>query len=66
VYLFLQTLCILTNVADGEDAKGYIMENEDVLKKLMTYMVNIFNTKQSGILVFGVMECVSNILVQLA
>jgi hypothetical protein len=53
-------------VADGEDAKGYIMENEDVLKKLMTYMVNIFNTKQSGILVFGVMECVSNILVQLA
>ena len=53
MYLFLQTLCILTNVADGEDAKGYIMENEDVLKKLMTYMVNIFNTKQSGILVFG-------------
>ena len=52
MYLFLQTLCILTNVADGEDAKGYIMENEDVLKKLMTYMVNIFNTKQSGILVF--------------
>lgn len=39
IYIPFQTLCILTNVADGDDAKGYIIENEDVLKKLMTYMV---------------------------
>ncbi|ESO98508.1 hypothetical protein LOTGIDRAFT_201652 [Lottia gigantea] len=33
-----QTLCILANIADGDRAKDYIMENEDVLKKLMSYM----------------------------
>ncbi|XP_064598318.1 armadillo repeat-containing protein 8-like [Liolophura sinensis] len=34
-----QTLCILTNIADGNSAKDYIMTNEDVLKKLMSYMM---------------------------
>jgi len=34
-----QTLCILSNVADGDKAKEFIMSNEDVLKKLMNYMV---------------------------
>ena len=41
VYVLWQTLCILTNVADGDEAKEYIMGNEDVLKKLMAYMVSI-------------------------
>ncbi len=35
-----QALCILANVADGDSAKDYIMGNEDMLKKLMNYMVN--------------------------
>ena len=34
-----QALCILANVADGDSAKDYIMGNEDMLKKLMNYMV---------------------------
>ena len=34
-----QALCILTNIADGDTAKDLIMTNEDVLKKLMNYMV---------------------------
>lgn len=28
-------------MADGDEAKEFIMGNEDVLKKLMTYMVSI-------------------------
>ena len=36
-----QALCILANVADGDSAKDYIMGNEDMLKKLMSYMVCI-------------------------
>ena len=35
-----QALCILANVADGDTAKDYIMGNEDMLKKLMSYMVS--------------------------
>ncbi|CAH1790086.1 unnamed protein product [Owenia fusiformis] len=35
-----QTLCILANVADGVNSKDFIMSNEDVLKKLMTYMIH--------------------------
>lgn len=35
-----QALCILANIADGDFAKNFIMSNEDVLKKLTTYMVN--------------------------
>lgn len=34
-----QALCILANIADGDFAKNFIMSNEDVLKKLTTYMV---------------------------
>lgn len=34
-----QALCILANIADGDVAKSAIMSNEDVLKKLMNYMV---------------------------
>ena len=35
-----QALCILANVADGDTAKDFIMMNEDVLKKIMNYMVS--------------------------
>lgn len=52
-----QTLCILTNVADGDDSKGYIMENEDVLKKLMTYMMHT-NVK----LQIAATTCISNLV----
>lgn len=52
-----QTLCILTNVADGDEAKGYIMENEDVLKKLMTYMMHT-NVK----LQIAATTCISNLV----
>ncbi|UYV73697.1 ARMC8, partial [Cordylochernes scorpioides] len=34
-----QALCILANIADGATAKSYIMANDDVLRKLSTYMV---------------------------
>lgn len=37
-----QALCILANIADGDFAKNFIMSNEDVLKKLTTYMVSFF------------------------
>lgn len=33
-----QTLCILANIADGNNAKDFIMSNEDILKKLTYYM----------------------------
>ena len=34
-----QALCILANIADGAGARDFILGNEDVLKKLMNYMV---------------------------
>lgn len=34
-----QALCILGNLADGEKAKDLIMANEDVLRKLVHYLV---------------------------
>jgi len=37
----LQTLCILGNVADGDSSKDYIMNNDDILKKVLDYMVCI-------------------------
>ncbi|KAK3083010.1 hypothetical protein FSP39_011619, partial [Pinctada imbricata] len=52
-----QTLCILTNVADGDEAKGFIMENEDVLKKLMTYMVHTDVKLQ-----ISATSCISNLV----
>ena len=53
-----QALCILANVADGDSAKDYIMGNEDMLKKLMSYMVRIScllyrACLKSGTLFFG-------------
>ena len=37
----VQALCILSNIADGDTAKRLIVDNEDMLKKLTSYMVNI-------------------------
>lgn len=34
-----QALCILGNIGDGEKAKDLIMANEDVLRKLVDYLV---------------------------
>ena len=36
----VQALCILSNIADGDSAKRLIVDNEDMLKKLTSYMVN--------------------------
>ncbi|XP_037084817.1 armadillo repeat-containing protein 8-like [Pollicipes pollicipes] len=35
-----QAICILANIADGSKSKEFIMGNEDVLKKLMNYMMH--------------------------
>lgn len=35
-----QALCILANVADGDNAKTFIMANEDVLKKVTNYLMH--------------------------
>ena len=45
-------------MADGDEAKEYIMGNEDVLKKLMAYMVSIDCLLQKElpyILVYGML-----------
>ncbi|XP_043525436.1 armadillo repeat-containing protein 8-like isoform X1 [Frieseomelitta varia] len=52
-----QALCILANVADGNRAKDHIMANEDVLKKLMDYMMHS-NVKLQVAAVF----CVCNLV----
>jgi armadillo repeat-containing protein 8 len=35
-----QALCILSNIADGNNSKEYIMGNEDLLRKINSFMVN--------------------------
>ncbi|XP_043213924.1 armadillo repeat-containing protein 8-like [Amphibalanus amphitrite] len=35
-----QALCILANIADGSSSREFILSNEDVLKKLMNYMMH--------------------------
>ena len=37
-----QALCIVANIADGDSAKEFIMSNEDVLRKLLHYLVSLF------------------------
>ncbi len=37
-----QALCMLANIADGCTAKQFIMENEDILKKITNYMVGAY------------------------
>ena len=52
-----QALCILANIASGNSSKEFIMSNEEVLKKLLNYMINS-NVKLQIASVF----CVSNLL----
>ncbi|ELU07690.1 hypothetical protein CAPTEDRAFT_150039 [Capitella teleta] len=52
-----QALCILANVADGDIAKGCIMGNENILRKVMNYMVHS-NVKLQIAGTF----CISNLL----
>ncbi|WAR10242.1 ARMC8-like protein [Mya arenaria] len=52
-----QTLCILSNVADGDKAKDFIMGNEDVLKKLMNYMLHLNVNLQ-----IAATTCISNLV----
>jgi len=52
-----QALCILANIADGDTAKHFIMSNEDVLKKLGSYMMHS-NIKLQIAATF----CISNLI----
>ena len=35
-----QALCMLANIADGDSSKKLIVDNEDMLKKLKSYMLH--------------------------
>ena len=52
-----QALCILANIADGDSAKKLIVDNEDMLKKLTTYMLHN-NTK----LQIAAVVCIQNLI----
>jgi len=52
-----QALCILGNIADGDSAKKLIVDNEDMLKKLTTYMLH-GNTK----LQIASVACIQNLI----
>jgi len=52
-----QALCLVANIADGNDARAYIMTNEDVLRKIINYMLDT-RTKLQIAAVF----CVCNLL----
>jgi len=52
-----QALCILANIADGDSAKKLIVDNEDMLKKLTSYMVHN-NTK----LQIAAVVCIQNLI----
>ncbi|XP_054166382.1 armadillo repeat-containing protein 8-like isoform X2 [Oppia nitens] len=52
-----QALCILANIADGDTAKEFIMSNEDMLKKLTSYMMHS-NVKLQIAATF----CISNLI----
>ena len=42
-----QALCILANVADGETSKEFIIGNEDLLRKINSFMVQILRLKKN-------------------
>ncbi len=52
-----QALCILANIADGETAKDFIMSNEDMMKKVTTYMMHNNSKLQIAAVV-----CVQNLI----
>ena len=40
-----QGLCVLTNIANGGvTSKSYIMSNEDILRKIIAYMVIVISS----------------------
>ncbi|KAG7295792.1 hypothetical protein JYU34_020847 [Plutella xylostella] len=52
-----QALCILGNIGDGERAKDLLMDNEDVLRKLVDYLAHPERSLQEAALF-----CVSNLV----
>ncbi|XP_059089459.1 armadillo repeat-containing protein 8-like isoform X2 [Tigriopus californicus] len=52
-----QALCILGHIADGDAAKDFIMSNEDVLKKVISYMTH-HSTRLRTAAVF----CIQNLI----
>lgn len=52
-----QALCILINIAVGDTAKDFIMSNEDILKKLSSYLLN-----HNGQLQIAAGKCVNNLM----
>lgn len=42
-----QAMCILANVADGQTAKEFIVGNEDLLRKINSFMVNYLGLKKN-------------------
>lgn len=52
-----QALCILANIADGDFAKNFIMSDDDILRKLATYMMHS-NVKLQIAATF----CISNLV----
>lgn len=52
-----QTLCVLTNIADGLDAKKYIINNRTVL----SYLSKIICDEQAGDLRLAAICCVTNL-----
>ena len=53
----VQALCILSNIADGDTAKRLIVDNEDMLKKLTSYMVN--DAHLCALILPGLNSCVN-------
>jgi hypothetical protein len=52
-----QGLCLLANIADGDSSKKLIVDNEDMLKKLKTYMVHNNTNLQTAAVV-----CIQNLI----
>lgn len=52
-----QALCILMNIADGATAKEFIMSNEDILKKLTSYLLNSNVNLQTAAI-----TCINNLI----
>lgn len=52
-----QALCILANIADGDTAKEFLITNEELLKRLKSYMSN-GNIKLQVASVY----CISNLI----
>lgn len=52
-----QALCMLANIADGEASKTLIMDNEDMMKKLKSYMQHFNPNLQTAAVV-----CIQNLI----